>query len=199
MREIERNTFHQKGKDSRTFGSMVRFPSLMNRSIFRTKGLSPDGKVNNKTVDDSIERKTLKIDEVNRKEYVSRNVPSMERNSVDCDEKVTLKTGLLLDQESEEKCLRNENMGLKECVKEEALEGKTVKELQEQIRNMKRTFLFEQNHLMEGCELEKFELRESYEEEKTRLKKAFENEKTELLKEIERKDKMSSLLNQHFK
>eukprot|EP00111_Clytia_hemisphaerica_P024384 TCONS_00071944-protein len=190
MREIERNTFHQKGKSSRTLGSMVRFPNLMNRSIFRTKGLSPEvGKVNHKTVDDSIEEKTLKIDEVNGKEVVSGNIPSLQTHSVDCEEKLTLKTGLLLDQEREGKCSGNDKMELKGCIDED-LEGRTVDELQEQIRNMKRTYLFEQNHLMEGCELEKFELRESYEEEKTRLKKAFENEKTELLKEIERKDKM---------
>lgn len=64
------------------------------------------------------------------------------------------------------------------------------KDLKDEINNLKRSFLYEQNALMEKCELEKFELRESYEEEKTRLKRAFENERLELIKEIERKDKM---------
>lgn len=63
-------------------------------------------------------------------------------------------------------------------------------DLQEEINNLKRSFLYEKNTLIEKCELEKFELRENYEEEKSRLKRAFENERLELIKEIERKDKM---------
>jgi len=97
---------------------------------------------------------------------------------------------------------KGENVNKLETVEDagmEDLSGKSNAELQEYIRNMKRTYLYQENDLIEKFELEKYELRENYEEDKLRLKKAFENEKTELLKEIERKDKMLQKLAELFK
>lgn len=58
------------------------------------------------------------------------------------------------------------------------------------LYHVERSFLFEQNNIIEKFEREKREIMEDSKEEKLRMKRAYENEKTELLKEIERRDKM---------
>ena len=106
----------------------------------------------------------------------------------------TAKTDTLTKQKESIKNIKifgdEKALGSSEIAVDDLLESKTKPELCDEIRNMKRAYLYQENNLNEKWEQEKVELREQYEEEKKRLKKAFENDKVELLKEIERKDKM---------
>ena len=179
MIEIERKTlFEEKPsqggrKQVRNNPMMVRFPNLINRGIFRLKGYADDTTTNNGK-GDALCRDTHRGQQQRKTDIIS-----------------TAKIETLTKQkESVKNVKKSDDKKNNSEVVDDFLESKTAPELRDEIRNMKRAFLYQENNLIEKWEQEKIELREQYEEEKKRLKKAFENDKVELLKEIERKDKM---------
>jgi len=71
------------------------------------------------------------------------------------------------------------------------VDGKVeINAIKEKIYHIERSFLYEQNSIVEKIEQEKFDIIENFRNEKKLLKKKHEREKLELLKEIERKDKI---------
>ena len=170
MIEIERmNLFEEKPRRKQGRNPMVRFPNLINRGLFRLKGYADD--TDNKRVDPlrdiREQRKGDIISTATGKTSAKKDIQNLADSEIvkSSDEKVTIEVNDLL-------------------------ESKNAFELREEIRSLKRAYLYQENNLIENWEQEKVELREQYEDERTRLKKAFVNDKVELLKEIERKDKM---------
>ena len=176
MIDIERkNLFEEKPsqgtKQVRNNPMMVRFPNLINRGIFRLKGYS-DSTTNKEDAlccDAKSQQRKTDIISTAKTDTLTKQKESIKNIKISSDEKA---------------------LGSSEMAVDEFYESKTKPELCDEIRNMKRAYLYQENNLNEKWEQEKVELREQYEEEKKRLKKAFENDKVELLKEIERKDKM---------
>jgi len=177
MIEIERKTlFEEKPsqgrKQVRNNPMMVRFPNLINRGIFRLKGYADDSTTNKGDAlccDAKGQQRKTDIISTAKTDTLTKQKESIKNIKISGDEKALVNSEIAVD---------------------DLLESKTKPELCDEIRNMKRAYLYQENNLNEKWEQEKVELREQYEEEKKRLKKAFENDKVELLKEIERKDKM---------
>ena len=176
MIDIERKTlFEEKPSQGRkqvcNNPMMVRFPNLINRGIFRLKGYSDSttNKGDALCCDAKSQLRKTDIISTAKTDTLTKQKESIKNIKISSDEKA---------------------LGSSEMAVDEFYESKTKPELCDEIRNMKRAYLYQENNLNEKWEQEKVELREQYEEEKKRLKKAFENDKVELLKEIERKDKM---------